>query len=57
MEDAWVLPVGMCNRRDAEGNLEVIVVQVCEPVFRNRPHSHTWPLKNGTIHIFERQKC
>ena len=23
------------------GNLEVIVVQVCEPVFQNLPHSYT----------------
>ena len=27
------------------GNLEVIVVRVCEPEFRNPPHSYTWPLK------------
>ena len=26
----------------------VIVVQVCEPVFRNLPHSYTWPLKKWT---------
>ena len=27
------------------GNLEVILVRVCEPVFQNLPHSYTWPLK------------
>ena len=27
------------------GNLGVIVVWVCEPVFRNIPHLYTWPLK------------
>ena len=26
------------------GNLGVILVRVCEPVFRNLPHSYTWPL-------------
>ena len=35
----------------------VIVVRVCEPVFRNLPHSYTWPLKNGPIHILDRPKC
>ena len=29
------------------GNLWVIVVRVCEPEFRNLPHSYTRPLKNG----------
>ena len=27
------------------GNLGLIVVRVFEPVFRNLPHSYTWPLK------------
>ena len=26
----------------------VIVVRVFEPVFRNLPHSYTWPLKDRT---------
>ena len=30
------------------GNLGVIVVQVFEPIFRNLPHSYTWPLKKQT---------
>ena len=30
------------------GNLVVIVVQVFQPVFRNLPHSYTWPLKKRT---------
>ena len=34
--------VGACN-------LGVILVQVCEPVFRNLPHSYTWPLKKRTL--------
>ena len=25
------------------GNLGVILVRVCEPVFQNLPHSYTWP--------------
>ena len=31
-----------------KGNLGVIVVRVCEPEFRNLPHSYTWPLKKWT---------
>ena len=27
------------------GNLGVILVRVCEPVFQNLPHSYTWPSK------------
>ena len=30
------------------GNLGVILVWVCEPVFQNLPHSYTLPLKNRT---------
>ena len=30
------------------GNLGVTVVRVCEPVFKNLPHSNTWPLKKRT---------
>ena len=30
------------------GNLGVVLVQVCEPVFQNLPHSYTWPLKKQT---------
>ena len=30
-------------------NLRIIVVRVCEPVFRNLPQSYTWPLKNRTL--------
>ena len=51
--------VGSCIRRDhtekdgtktrdprgVGGDLGVIVVRVLEPVFRNLPHSYTWPLK------------
>ena len=29
-------------------NFGVIVIRICEPVFRNLPHSYTWPLKNWT---------
>ena len=29
-------------------NLGVIVVRVFEPIFRNPPHSYTWPLKKRT---------
>ena len=29
-------------------NLGVIVVQVCQPVFRNLLHSYTWPFKKQT---------
>ena len=32
----------------AWGNLGVILVWVCEPVFQNLPHSYTWPLKKRT---------
>ena len=39
------------------GNLGVIVVRVCEPVFQNLSHSYTWPLKNGPIHILDYQNC
>ena len=31
-----------------EGNLGVILVRVCEPVFQNLPHSYTWPSKKRT---------
>ena len=34
--------------RGGGGNLGVIVVRVFEPVFRNLPHSYTWPLKKRT---------
>ena len=30
------------------GNLGLIVVRVCEPVFQNLPHSYTQPLKKRT---------
>ena len=30
------------------GNLGVILICVCEPVFQNLPHSYTWPLKKRT---------
>ena len=30
------------------GNLGVILVRVCEPVFQNLPHSYTWPSKKRT---------
>ena len=32
----------------SRGNLGVILVRVCEPVFQNLPHSYTWPLKKRT---------
>ena len=36
----------------------LMAVRVFEPVFRNLPHSYTWPLKkNGPIHILDRLKC
>ena len=34
------------------GNMGVIVVRVCEPVFRNLPHSYTWPLKKTDPFIY-----
>ena len=34
--------------RNFPGNLGVILVRVCEPVFGNLPHSYTWPLKTRT---------
>ena len=34
------------------GNLGVIVVQIFEPVFRNLPHSYTWPLKKTDPFIY-----
>ena len=34
-----------------EGNLGVILVRVCEPVFQNLPHSYTWPSKKR-IHSY-----
>ena len=40
------------------GNLGVIVVRVCEPLFQNVLHSYTWSLKkNGPIHIPDYPKC
>ena len=33
------------------------VVWVFKPVFQNLPHSYTWPLENGPIHILDRPKC
>ena len=30
----------------------IIVVQVFEPVFRNLPHSYTWPLKKTDPFIY-----
>ena len=30
------------------GVMEVNVVRLCEPVFRNPPHSYTWPSKKQT---------
>ena len=45
--------VGWCvcvAGRGGEGgeNLGIIVVRVCEPVFRNLPHLYTRPLKKQT---------
>ena len=34
------------------GNLGVIEVRVCEPVFQNLPHSYTWPLKKTDPFIY-----
>ena len=34
--------------RGGGGNLGVILVRVCEPVFQNLPHSYTWPSKKQT---------
>ena len=36
------------------GNLEVFLVRVCEPVFRNLPHSYTRPLKKKRTHSYTR---
>ena len=38
------------------GNLGVIVVRKCEPVFRNQIHSYTWPLKKRTHSYILNQK-
>ena len=50
---------GWCGRggEGGGGNLVVILVRVCEPVFRNLPHSFSWPLKKRTIHILDHPKC
>ena len=51
MHTDWLLSRGWgCN-------LRVILIRVCEPVFQNLPHSHTWPLKKRTIHIPDHPKC
>ena len=34
------------------GNLGVILVWVCEPVFQNLPHSYTWPSKETDPFIY-----
>ena len=34
------------------GNLGVILVRVCEPVFQNLPHSYTWSLKKTDPFIY-----
>ena len=34
------------------GNLGVILLRVCEPVFGNLPHSYTWPLKKTDPFIY-----
>ena len=39
------------------GNLGVILVQVCEPVFQNLLHSYPGLRKNGPIHILDHPKC
>ena len=31
-----------------KGNLGIILLRVCEPLFRNLPHLYTWPLKKRT---------
>ena len=38
--------LGLCGW--GGGNLWVILVRVCEPVFWNLPHSYTWTLKKRT---------
>ena len=35
-----------------KGNLGVILVRMCEPVFQNLPHSYTWPLKKTDPFIY-----
>ena len=40
--------VGEGEGRGEACNLGIILVLMCEPVFRNLRHSYTWPLKTGT---------
>ena len=44
--EAYVL--GRGDEGGGPGNLGVIAVRLCEPVFQNLPHSYTWPLKKRT---------
>ena len=53
----WLKVVG--GGGGGEGNLGIIVVLVCEPVYRNLSHSYNVYLafeKNGPIRILDRQK-
>ena len=43
-----IKPSGAGGGGGGGGNLGVNLVRVCEPVFRNLPHSYTWPLKKQT---------
>ena len=43
-----LIRASIVNISGVGGNLGVIVVRVFEPVFRNLPHSYTWPLKKRT---------
>ena len=42
----------VCGGGGAGGNLRVIVVRVCDPVFQNLLHSYTWPLKKTDPFIY-----
>ena len=44
----WLYARGRWEGRGGGGNLGIILVRVCEPVFRNLSHSYTWPLKKRT---------
>ena len=56
--DIYVGGSGAGREGRGGGNLGVIVVPVCEQVFRNLPHSYTWSSKkNVPIHTLDNPKC
>ena len=47
----WLSEVGG-EGGGGRGDLGVIVVWMREPVFRNLPHSYTWPLEKKRTHLY-----